>query len=46
MLASFLHCHRELELDSVGVFSNEDHFGRVAMVGGPIRGIKIPVQEL
>ena len=25
---------------------NEDHFGRMAMVGGPIRGIKIPVQEL
>jgi len=25
---------------------DEDHFGRMAMVGGPIRGIKIPVQEL
>ena len=25
---------------------NEDHFGRMAMVGGPICGIKIRVQEL
>jgi len=25
---------------------DEDHFGRMAMVGGPIREIKIPVQEL
>ena len=25
---------------------DEDHFGSMAMVGGPICGIKIPVQEL
>jgi len=41
-LASFLRCH---ELDSVGVSTNII-FGRMAMVGGPIREIKIPVQEL
>jgi len=28
-LASFLHCHGDLELDSV-----DDHFGRMAMVEG------------
>jgi len=25
---------------------DKDHFGRIAMVGGPIRGIKIPVRKL
>ena len=28
-LASFLHCHGDLQLDRV-----DDHFGRIAMVGG------------
>jgi len=44
-LAPFLRCHGDLELDSVGV-STKIILVEWPWLGGPIREIKIPVQEL